>query len=177
MEVLIITLILYVIPISLAILLVSFIIQKIGYKDIAQKVKTISLIILIILFILTNAFNWISVRHQIEFEMHGKYEISILAIEQESFLDYPVDFKIEIIDKITKENYKVEISTSDGPFLDFYEVKNSEELIVIKGDKRNAPTKYLINVKEKDIDTYFEENEFDLINNIKINGNYQALIE
>lgn len=106
---------LYAIPISLGIIALYWILKKLGHDKAARISRTYLFILLGIAYVGFNAHNWLNTHHTMKLEIENQYSIRVKAHDIEAFLDWPVDFDVEISDLSTGIDHEFEFF-SEGPF-------------------------------------------------------------
>lgn len=149
---------LYGIPISIGIFIIYFLLKQIGYHNTGRIVRKI-LFIGLGLFILTVSFYaWWVRQHYVSFQMGKKYHVELHIEEIDSFLEYPVEFEMEIENIHTGESQEFEFAMEEGPYLEFIFSDKNPHIILINGLKRNQARKLEINLNKN---TITQTNPFD----------------
>lgn len=61
----------------------------------------------------------------------------MLAMEAESFLDWPVDFQVKVLTMDDSLIQKTDFTTAEGPYLRFYADSLRSEVLIIEGYEGN----------------------------------------
>ncbi len=135
MVLLVLVILMYGIPISIGILLLRWLLLK--YYD-RQRINFISLSMFVgLVHLILGFFSWymISSRHFTKVAICQSAQLSIYAVEIESFLEYPVDFELEIRNSSNEIVCVYDFFMPEGPDI---EVKIEQpNLIVITGYNSN----------------------------------------
>lgn len=173
--------ILYGIPISIGIFIISFLLKQIGYHNTGRIVRKILFIGLGLFILISSSYAWWVRQHYVSFQMGKKYQVELHIEEVDSFSEYPIDFEMEIENINIGTNQEFEFSTIEGPHLEFIYSDQNPHIIKIKGLERNQGQKWEINLKKNTISqiSTFDENEVIknqqtfILNGFTITKNYE----
>lgn len=143
-------LILYSIAI-LTILLLSWLVRRMGHEKLGKGLRKYLLIILGMLILAYHIYDYRSRHHYYQFDLSDRYAVELELIEYDSFLDYPVDLEFEIEDKDTHDTFYFEISSGEGPFFQILTSKTHPNLFLIKGYDTNEDMSYRVDLVEKTV--------------------------
>lgn len=129
-------LVLYAVAI-LGILLLTWLIIRIGYKKVGKRLRMGLLITLGILILTYHVYDYWSRHHYYQFNLSDKYSVEIELIEYDSFLDYPVDLEFEVENRRTQDSFYFEISSGEGPYFQFLTSEDSPDVMLIRGIESN----------------------------------------
>lgn len=149
-------LVLYCLPITLGILLTSWILKKTRYRKFAKRFRKIAFIILGIGFLATNFYFWWGTHHFHTFDLNSKYEIRLKVTEIDSFQDQTTDFKMTIKNKENREKQVFKFHTIESAQLKFLTSENQPDIILIKGYDYNAGVRFWIDLNKKTMDHDYE---------------------
>lgn len=111
-------LVFYVLPLSLGIWFLSWVIKIYKSEKLALTVKKILFTFLGLAFLGVVIYDYAVSRHRMRFELDERYELQVFMHERESFLDWPIDVEVIILDRENEEKLEVEFN-SDGPYYQF----------------------------------------------------------
>lgn len=160
--------ILYGIPISIGIFIIYFLLKQIGYHNTGRIVRKILFIGLGLFIFISSFYAWWVRQHYVSFQMGKKYHVELHIEEIDSFLEYPVDFEMEIENIKTGTKQEFEFSTGEGPYLKFIYSDEEPDIIKIRGLKRNEGSKWGINLKKNRISHLYTYDENDSLANQQI---------
>ena len=154
--------ILYAIPISIGILALHWVLKKMGRARLATLFRKYLFILLAVGFVAANIVNWKLTHHSMSFTYDDRYKIEVLANEIESFLDWPIEFDVEIVDLKTGACYDFEFE-SDGPY---YQILISgENVIWLNGYGRGSGQNWTLDLDNSHIMSGIPHNDrnFELV--------------
>lgn len=136
----------------IAILLLSWLVSRIGSKKLGKGLRKYLLIILGMLILAFHVYDYQSRHHYYQFDLGDRYVVELELIEYDSFLDYPVDLEFEIEDKDTHDTFYFEISSGEGPFFQILTSETQPDLFLIKGYDINEDMSYRVDLVEKTVE-------------------------
>lgn len=139
---------------ALGILLIRFIILKLKGKKIANKISFILGVLTLCLFIgiiINDRFNR---THNLEFQYSKNIKITIYALEHNTFLDWPVEFEIKILNSKNEIIENIEFTTAEGPYIKFYPDSLNVNSMVIESYEPEFGIRKEINLKSSNKPTY-----------------------
>jgi hypothetical protein len=163
---------------STGIFIIYWIIRKIFNSVIARKTAVSLSFTAILLLISAYSYYYIHTHHSAEITIGDKYQIELYAVEQESFLDWPIDFKITIIDLRSDLARTFEFHTSEGPGFQIL-LSDDSRYIILKGTLYNSFSKW-IDLKENTISDFNFASDKDFINYkpvAELNGKFEFVIK
>ena len=148
-----------VLPISLGIILLSWIIGKFSSRKLAHSVRKYLFILLGIGFFTIVIWDYVENLHIMKFELASTYEIQVNMQEIDSFLDWPVDVEAIILDKESGEKLEVEFR-SEGPYFQF--LLHPDRKIWMKGYDESQLIDWTFDFEKLEVyeDAPREEDEF-----------------
>ena len=170
MVMIIVILILYVLPISIGILILRFILVRLKNKKIANRVSLVLFAMLIIIFSIILIRDYNSRTHNLSFQLTNNCIIDVYATEQGSFREWPILFNILIKDSNGNIVDELEFSTTEGPYLKFYIDSVTVNRLVIEGYNRNVGIEEYVRLNEFKTDVLNQES-----NEIRITGNFTLI--
>ncbi|MFT5819600.1 MAG: hypothetical protein ACI8ZM_000825 [Crocinitomix sp.] len=157
-------LIFYCLPISIVILGFRWVLRKEGKEKKAKNFTKYAFIVLLTCLIGFSVADWISRRHVIEFEIGDKYAIVLIATEQEGFLDFPVEFSMEV-QALHSENYaEFEFTSSHGPAMQFCTYPDFPSHIFIHEMNRGSYMNWIIDMSTATKKTDYGQNKYPIEN-------------
>ncbi|NOQ72777.1 MAG: hypothetical protein GQ574_12275 [Crocinitomix sp.] len=157
-------LVFYCIPISIVILGFRWVLRKEGKKRKAKNFTKYAFIGLLTCLIGFSVALWISRRHVLEFELGNKFAIVLIATEQEGFLDFPVEFDMEITNLNTAKNVEFEFTSSHGPTMQFCTYPNFPSHIFIHEMNRGSYMNWIIDMSTATMETDYGQNKYPIEN-------------
>ncbi len=148
----IVILTLYLLPISIGIFILRFILKRLKNKKIANRVSLVLFSILIIIFSIILIRDYKSRTHNLSFQLTSDCIIDVHAIEQESFREWPILFHILIKDSKGNRIEELEFVTPEGPYLKFYIDSVKYNRLVIDGYNQNEGIKKYVPTNKFRID-------------------------
>jgi hypothetical protein len=149
-------LIVYGLPISIIILGIRWVFRKEGKEQLAKNLTRYSFLVLLICLIGVSIAGYVNRRYVFEFNLKDKYAIELIAIQQEGFLDNPVDFYMEIEDLNSGREAEFEFFTGDASAFKFYLDPNATEFIYINGIDSNIGRSVIIDMSNSSIDNEYD---------------------
>lgn len=110
----------FLIVFAFGILLIRFLILKLKGKRIANKVALILSVLTLCLFIAILMTDRLNRTHNLEFQYSQDVKVEIYALEHNTFLDWPVEFEIKILNSKNEIIENIEFTTAEGPYVKFY---------------------------------------------------------
>lgn len=152
------------IPMAGFILLFEYGIRKERNQHITKKVRNILLIGLYTFLIGIVIYGWLERRHVITFDLDNEYNITLIGTEQESFLDWPIDFYIEVYSKSNNQELTADIGFFDGPYIQFLTSNNHPGIILLNGYNSNIGNSCSINMNSNELNSYeyFDHEQFSI---------------
>ncbi len=138
-----ITLILYVIPLAIGIVLIRYFLRRKRLFEVARTFTTSTLAVLSICFLSINSYVYLSRFHSTDFRVNNHSICYVNAFEQEGFLDVSYDFEIELYNEQTGDRNHIEFTTLDGSEMVFLTSKDYPNVIMIRGKGKNFFIKLL----------------------------------
>ena len=132
-----------------------------GHPKWANATRKYLFILLAVSFVVGNFLNWYDTHHFMDVEIDDRYQIELSAHELESFLDWPIDFEIEVEDLKNGSRFNSEFQ-SDGPYLQI--LVSAEDQIWLRGYESGSGDSWLIDLNENTINNSSPVNdeEFEL---------------
>ena len=107
-----------VLPSSIGIFLLHWFLTKNGKQKLANRWRKHLFILLGLTFICANVFWWYMFHHTVKLTLKDRYQLEVVMHELDSFLDWPIDFKVEVLDLKENTSHSFEF-TSEGPYYQF----------------------------------------------------------
>ncbi len=121
--------------------------------------KLTLLFILCIIAYLVIHEKWLTV-HCIKFDIEDQYKIRLTADECGScFLDWPIDYQLDVYDRKHKRKSRFYFSTGDGPFLQFNRSNKGTAEILISGYRTNEAISWLLDLQSNEINRRYLKQE------------------
>lgn len=143
--------VLYFIPISIGIFILRFLFIWMNRKLIARWTTFVLFLILVVVLSIIVIREYQRRTHTLEFQMNDYYTIEVVATEEESFLEWPVNFSITIKNKKGNELKNLELNTPHGPYLKFYSDTTNQNRLIIRGYNRNTSIDRKVYLQQKPI--------------------------
>ena len=123
-------LLLYVLPISLGIWIITWLLGKYNSKKRARTVRKVLFSLLGIAFVGIIIYDYAQTRHRMRFELDERYELQVFMYELESFLDWPIEVEVIAVDLVSGQKLETAFQ-NDGPYFQF--LTDQEGRIWMKG--------------------------------------------
>lgn len=91
------------------------------------------------------------------FQVSNNCIIDVHAVEQESFMDWPIVFKITIKDSNGNIVDALEFTTPEGPYLKFYLDSLTANRLIIEGYERNVGIEKWVVLKPDELEQESKE--------------------
>lgn len=151
-------LVLYVIPISLGILILYWILKEIGHARAAIFARKSLFSLLLAGFVGVVVYHWIETHHWTKFQLDNQYDVKVSMHEIDAFMDWPIDFKITIRD-IEENNKMVVRSNTNGPYCQF--LMSEDGLIWIRSGDADTYSHWTVDMKNQKINDNPPKNQDD----------------
>lgn len=114
-----------------------------------------------------------------DFNLDDRFDIELTADECGTcFLDWPIDFEIEIYDLVDDQDYKFYFFTGEGPYLRFYISTDYPDLILIEGYENNGGLSWVIDLKEESINQgslHFRDSRESFVEMYELTGKFDLI--
>lgn len=114
MNLLLVLIILYVVPCFLGVLLIRFILKKTNKNEWIKPFTVISFTFLSVALISVLIWDRIERTDTSEYIINDRFKCEVQTVEIPSFLDAPIEYSIEIIDKKTHKTKNIEFIVEEG---------------------------------------------------------------
>lgn len=165
-------LVLFVLPISLGIGLLSWILGKFSSKKLARSVRTVLFVLLGLGFFTIVIWDHVKNRHVMKFDLGPTYEVMVNMQEIDSFLDWPIDVEVIILNKENGKKMEQEF-LSEGPCFQF--LIGKEGHIWMKGYGYSQGINQVFDFKLKRISSFSPDNEDDFVIKKEITLGFEVL--
>jgi len=127
------------------------------------------------------AYEYYTSNHKVDFQLDDKYDIELYIDECGTcFLDWQIDFKIQITDQETNKKYKYKFWMGQGPYIQFAFPKTGENQLIIQGYHHNRMHNWLIDFDKNKISQMRDVNEIEEVwktheSSYKLNNKFEIV--
>ena len=161
-------------PGTVIIFFISLRIKRNGGQTKLKKGKKYSFGGLIGLILVVLGAYWNSQSHVNQFDLGEKFQITLHSKEEESFLDWPIQFNIHIFDEEKNEEYSYRFFSPGGPLLDFYTADSKPNVILVRMYEWHKGVEWIIDLDKNELKQNHGKKLYSFFEKrIRLNSNFE----
>jgi len=127
---------LYGLPVGGCVLLLRMILISVKSRRIANRVTGIIAVVFFLSVTAVAISDYYSRKHSFGFHFNSA-RIEVSALEEDTFMDWPVQFEVTVFNAAGKELKRLQFITTEGPYVRFRSSPAHPDMLLIEGEKGN----------------------------------------